>query len=81
MLAADQGNSRLQEIAGYIREGAQADLTRQYRTIAIVGVVVFILAWLLLSAEAAIGFLIGGKHRPGCPGGINHREQTACDYA
>lgn len=59
VLAADQGNSRMQEIAGYIREGAQAYLTRQYRTIAIVGVVVFILAWLLLSAEAAIGFLIG----------------------
>jgi len=59
VLAADQGNARMQEIAGYIREGAQAYLTRQYRTIAIVGVVVFIGAWLLLSATAAIGFLIG----------------------
>ncbi|GAA3077377.1 sodium-translocating pyrophosphatase [Rhizobium viscosum] len=59
VLAADQGNSRMQEIAGYIREGAQAYLTRQYRTIAIVGIVVFIAAWLLLSATAAIGFLIG----------------------
>ena len=59
VLAADQGNARMQEIAGYIREGAQAYLTRQYMTIAIVGVVVFIGAWLLLSATAAIGFLIG----------------------
>lgn len=59
VLAADQGTARMQEIAGYIREGAQAYLTRQYMTIAIVGVIVFIVAWLLLSGAAAIGFLIG----------------------
>ncbi len=59
VLAADQGNERMREIAGYIREGAQAYLTRQYKTIAIVGVIVFIAAWLLLSGTAAIGFLIG----------------------
>ncbi|PDT85219.1 sodium-translocating pyrophosphatase [Sinorhizobium sp. BJ1] len=59
VMAADQGNARMQEIAGFIREGAQAYLTRQYTTIAIVGVVVFFAAWVLLSGAAAIGFLIG----------------------
>ncbi|KQY19589.1 sodium-translocating pyrophosphatase [Rhizobium sp. Root482] len=59
VLSADQGNARMQEIAGFIREGAQAYLTRQYKTIAIVGAVVFVGAWVLLSVTAAIGFLIG----------------------
>ncbi len=42
-----------------IQEGASAYLNRQYTTIAIVGAVVFVLAWLLLSGTAAIGFAIG----------------------
>ena len=37
----------------------QAYLTRQYTTIAIVGIVVFVIAWWLLSAIAAVGFAIG----------------------
>ncbi|MBB4405472.1 MULTISPECIES: sodium-translocating pyrophosphatase [Agrobacterium tumefaciens complex] len=59
VLDADQGNERMREIAGFIREGAQAYLTRQYLTIAVVGLIVAVLAWYLLSAMAAIGFLIG----------------------
>ncbi len=59
VLAADQGNTRMQEIAGFIREGAQAYLARQYMTIAAVGAVVFVGTWLLLSGIAAVGFLIG----------------------
>ncbi|KQT52971.1 MULTISPECIES: sodium-translocating pyrophosphatase [unclassified Aureimonas] len=59
VMAADQGNARMREIAGAIREGAQAYLARQYTTIAIVGVIVLALTWWLLSGFAAVGFLVG----------------------
>ncbi len=59
VMAADPGNARMQEIAEAIREGAQAYLDRQYRTIGIVGVAIFALAWALLGPAVAFGFLIG----------------------
>jgi K(+)-stimulated pyrophosphate-energized sodium pump len=59
LLAADAGSARMQEISAAVREGAAAYLKRQYQTIAMVGVVIFILAWILLGAYSAIGFLIG----------------------
>jgi K(+)-stimulated pyrophosphate-energized sodium pump len=58
-MSADAGNPRMQEIAGYIREGAQAYLNRQYTTIAMVGAVILVVAWLLLGVYVAIGFVIG----------------------
>src|ERR1700710_1666562 len=59
LLGADAGSARMQEISAAVREGASAYLRRPYTTIAIVGVVIFILAFWLLGAYAAIGFLIG----------------------
>ncbi|WP_029356131.1 sodium-translocating pyrophosphatase [Bosea sp. 117] len=59
VMAADPGTARMQEIAGAIREGAQAYLARQYTTIGIVGVVIFLIVGALLGWLVAIGFLIG----------------------
>jgi len=59
VMAADAGTARMQEIAAAIQEGAQAYLTRQYTTIAIVGVVIFVVVAFLLSLTVAIGFAFG----------------------
>ncbi|MGF7148928.1 K(+)-stimulated pyrophosphate-energized sodium pump [Sphingomonas zeicaulis] len=59
VLAASPGTEAMQDIAAAIQEGAKAYLGRQYRTIAIVGVIVAILIAILLGPVSAIGFVIG----------------------
>ncbi len=59
ILSLGSGNDKMQEIAGAIQEGARAYLNRQYMTIAIVGVVIFALIWIVFDLASGIGFLIG----------------------
>jgi len=60
LLALSPGNETMQRLSAAVQEGAQAYLRRQYTTIGIVGVVLFIALIPLQNIEVAVGFAIGG---------------------
>ena len=59
ILNSSAGNSKMQEIASAIQIGAKAYLNRQYKTIAVVGVVVLVIISFSFSILVGLGYLIG----------------------
>ena len=59
IISSSPGNSKMQEIAEAIQIGAKAYLNRQYKTIAIVGVIVLLIISYFFSLLVGLGYFIG----------------------
>ena len=59
ILNSSAGNTKMQEIASAIQIGAKAYLARQYKTIAVVGVVVLVIIFFVFSPLVGLGYFIG----------------------
>ena len=59
ILSSSPGNSKMQEIASAIQEGARAYLNRQYKTIALVGFIILIIITFALGFWVGLGYFIG----------------------
>jgi len=59
ILNQSAGNAKMQDIASAIQIGAKAYLARQYKTIAIVGVVVLVIVSVAFSPLVGLGYLVG----------------------
>ena len=61
ILSASAGNDKMKEIAGAIQVGAKAYLNRQYKTIAIVGLIVLIIVTYFFNILVGLGYFIGAS--------------------
>ncbi|MBI4489233.1 MAG: sodium-translocating pyrophosphatase [Deltaproteobacteria bacterium] len=59
VVAKEAGNATMQELSGYIYEGAMAFLFREYRAIGIFAVAVALLIWIGIGWETALAYIVG----------------------